>query len=103
MREDHELRRATRRRLWEEQNKTCIYCENIIPYQSASLDHIIPVVHLEENIGIDNLIMSCKKCNKAKDSFFVFTNLYDKIIYPMISIPIIFQDRFIHNTKKIRR
>lgn len=102
MREEHNLRIFTRKQLYKEQNKICIYCGKKISYENASLDHIIPVLHLEENIGINNLVMCCKKCNKNKDSYFVFTNLFDKIIYPMISIPVIFQDRFIHNTKKIR-
>jgi CRISPR/Cas system Type II protein with McrA/HNH and RuvC-like nuclease domain len=103
MREDHAVRINTRRRLWEEQNKICAYHNEHIPYGDASLDHIIPVVLLEEMIGEDNLIVCCKNCNESKGNHIVFSNLYDRVIYPLISIPVIFQDRYIHNTKKVSR
>jgi 5-methylcytosine-specific restriction endonuclease McrA len=81
MRETHQDRIRIRKDLWEQQNKICVYCKSVIPYEKASLDHIIPVILLDQNIGESNLIVCCKACNKAKGNMVVFSNLYDKEIY----------------------
>jgi CRISPR/Cas system Type II protein with McrA/HNH and RuvC-like nuclease domain len=103
MREEASYRIKTRYRLWKEQNETCAYCDKKIPYDKASLDHIIPVFHMEEISGPENLIVSCKKCNKNKGNMIVYTNLYDRVIYPIVDAPYVFYDYYIHSTKKITR
>jgi CRISPR/Cas system Type II protein with McrA/HNH and RuvC-like nuclease domain len=103
MREDAKTRISTRVRLWKEQKGICPYCKREIKIEKASLDHIIPVFHLQDNIGEANLIMCCKWCNKNKGDNIVFTNLFDKEIYIMVAVPYVFQDYFIHSTKKIRK
>ena len=103
MREDHKVRIETRHRLFKEQKGVCVYCEKKIPIEKASLDHIIPVHYLEVNIGENNLVMCCKRCNKNKGNMFIFTNLFDRIIYPIQIIPTIYQDYYIHSTAKVRK
>jgi 5-methylcytosine-specific restriction endonuclease McrA len=100
MRESHKDRIRIREELWEKQNKICVYCKSVISYEQASLDHIIPVILLEENIGQDNLVVCCKACNKSKGKHIVFTNLLDKEIYPMVHIPRIFRLKYIVKERK---
>ena len=94
-REEHKHRINTRRLLWERQEGVCAYCNRKIPYEKASLDHIIPVILLEENIGDDNLVMTCKYCNLNKQDHIVYTNLYDRVVYPILDIPVIFRWEYI--------
>ena len=103
MREDHKTRISTREKLYKDQNGICIYCGKHITIDKASLDHIIPVLHLEENLGESNLVMCCKRCNKLKDNMIVFSNLYDRIIYPILEHKYVYQDYYIHSTTKIRK
>lgn len=102
MRETHKDRMRIREELWEQQNKICVYCKSVIPYEQASLDHIIPVILLEENIGQDNLVVCCKACNKRKGKHIVFTNLLDKEIYPMVYIHRIFRLEYIVKTRRMK-
>lgn len=102
MREEHQNRIETRLALWKKQKGICVYCQKPIPYHKASLDHIIPVVYLEENIGPENLIMCCKFCNKNKLDHIIFTNLFDREIYFIIDIPVFFRYDYITGTKKIK-
>jgi len=94
-REDHKVRIETRHRLWKEAKGICSYCQRNIPIEKASLDHIIPVNHTEENYGPENLIFCCKPCNYHKRDLIIFSNLYDRIIYPIIDIPFFFQYNYI--------
>lgn len=103
MREDHHTRISTRERLYKEQKGICVYCNKHIPIEKASLDHIIPVVHLNENLGISNLVMCCKRDNKLKGDQIVFSNLYDRVIYPIVDHKYVYQDYYIHSTTKIRK
>jgi len=107
MREDAKTRVETRNRLWKEQNKTCPYCRKKIPVEFASLDHVMPIDRLTPEdvkiLGPANLIVCCKRCNRAKGNYVVFSNIYDREIYPIIDVPVIFQDYYIHCTKKIRK
>ena len=99
MREDHKFRIETRERLWEEQDHKCGYCDREITKEKASLDHIIPVIHAQEAYMKDNFIVACKRCNKEKLDYIVFTNLFDKLIYPVIDVPYFFQAKYIQTNK----
>ena len=74
-REEHKHRINIRTKLWEEQNHICEYCKCEILKEEASLEHIIPVVHLHNNIGEDNLVVICKQCNYNKGNHIIFFNL----------------------------
>lgn len=100
MREAHTVRIETRNRLWKEQNKKCAYCGKEIPPGKASLDHIIPVIKLDEAIGEENLIVCCKSCNKNKGDHVIFMNIYDKVFYPMVDIPYFFRAKYIQTNNK---
>jgi CRISPR/Cas system Type II protein with McrA/HNH and RuvC-like nuclease domain len=102
-RENHQHRINMRKHLYEKQNGVCVYCKRIIVYEKCSLDHIIPVVHLDSNIGDDNLAMSCKYCNINKGDQIVFSNLYDHEIYPIVDVPMIFQWKYIITNFKDKR
>ena len=99
MREDHKFRISTRERLWEEQDHKCAYCNRRITKDQASLDHIIPIIHIEKNYGETNLIVCCKRCNKEKLDYIVFTNLFDRIIYPIVDIPYFHRVNYIQKNK----
>ena len=101
MREDAHTRITTRERLTKEQNNICAYCKRPIKGKS-SLDHIIPVDSLNDNIGEANLVVTCIACNKRKGNHIIFSNLFDKEVYPMIDHTYIYQDYYIHKTTKIR-
>jgi len=96
MREDARFRITTREKLWEEQNHRCGYCNQVITKEQASLDHIIPVNSTKEPVyNEDSYIVTCKRCNKEKLDYIVFTNLYDRIVYPIITIPYFFHYSYI--------
>ena len=96
-REDHITRVISRNRLWHHQKGICVYCGKKVKAENASLDHIIPVNHIEENTnyGDSNLVMCCKRCNFQKHDYIVFSNLEDRIIYPLIDIPYFFRYGYI--------
>ena len=102
MREEAVVRISTRKRLWMEQQFKCGYCHRTITLEQASLDHIVPVDKMDIPLGEANLIVTCKPCNKRKGNHIVISNLYDKEIYPLLDVPVIFQDYYIHKTKKIK-
>lgn len=102
-REEPIVRIETRHRLWKEQKGICPYCGNHVDPSKASLDHIIPVNHTEENYGPENLVMTCKRCNKEKLDYIVFTNLYDKVIYPVIDVPFVFRSGYIQKNFKDKK
>ena len=101
-REEHKVRISTREKLWKEAKGVCPYCNKKVPLEKASLDHIIPVNQIEENTnyGPENLTFCCKSCNKMKLDYIVFTNLYDRIVYPIVDIPYFFQARYIQFNKR---
>jgi len=99
-REEHKVRIHTRSSLYQLQNGICPYCNKSIPYEKASLDHIIPVILTEENLGNENIIMCCRSCNKLKGDQIIFTNLFDKIIYPIVDHKYFYQARYIQYNKK---
>jgi hypothetical protein len=102
-REDAKFRISTRQRLWKEQEGICIYCNRQVPADKASLDHIIPVDLSDERSHPDGLVMTCKRCNKEKLNYIVFTNLYDRIIYPMIDTVYIYQAYYIQKNFKDKK
>lgn len=91
MRETHQDRINLRKKKWKEQQGVCGYCNRPVALEHASLDHIIPVEALDENLGEANLIMTCKRCNRMKGNHIVYTNLFDKLVYPMVEVPYFFQ------------
>ena len=100
MREDAYTRVTTRKRLALEQNNICAYCKRPIQGK-ASLDHVIPIEKLDDNLGEANLVATCIPCNKRKGNHFIFSNLFDKEVYPMIDHTYVYQDYYIHKTKKL--
>jgi len=99
MRESHEFRITTRDTLWKEQDGKCGYCGKKIDLYHASLDHIIPIFHSKEKYMKDNFIVTCHYCNVSKSDMIVFTNLFDRVIYPIIDVPYFFQVKYIQTNK----
>ena len=93
MRESHQFRIEMRKKKFQEQNGICLYCRKPI-VGKPSLDHIIPV-DLGNGIGEDNFCVACEPCNKNKLNYVVFTNLFDREIYPVISVPYFFRAKYI--------
>lgn len=102
-REEHKVRISTRERLWKEQKGICSYCERKIKIELASLDHIIPVELNDELLGETNLTVTCISCNKRKGNMIIFTNLYDKKVYPILDIPYFFHYNDIVFNKKDKK
>lgn len=99
-REDGQFRIATRERLFIEQGGICYLCGNLI-LGKPSLDHIIPLED-HEPYADGNYAVCHSSCNKTKQSHIIFTNLYDRLIYPIIDIPYIFRLDYIQ-TNRIRK
>ena len=60
--------------LWEIQGKTCFYCVNRIPEPNkAEVDHFLPWSRYPDN-GIENLVVSDKRCNGEKRDFLAATD-----------------------------
>lgn len=97
MRESSKFRIKKRKELFEKQKGVCVYCNELITGK-PELDHIIPVVH-GNGIGEDNFVVCCKRCNKNKGSYIVFSLLYDRVIYPIIDIPYFFRSSYITKNK----
>lgn len=63
--------RKTRRRLrrlsvlLSKQNYYCKYCNKHLTINSATIDHVIPLVKGGEN-NISNMVASCRDCNIKK-------------------------------------
>jgi hypothetical protein len=106
MREDHKVRIATREKLMKDQNGLCSYCNKPIKGK-ASLDHIVPIILCTsgdiELIRNVNLTATCIPCNKRKGDRIIFSNLFDKVIYPMIEIPYFYHYNYIIYNHKDRR
>jgi CRISPR/Cas system Type II protein with McrA/HNH and RuvC-like nuclease domain len=85
VREDHKFRIDTREMIFKEQEGICVYCKKPI-IGKPTLDHIIPIQD-HEAYSEDNYVVCCIKCNKNKGNYIVFTNLFDKEIYPVITVP----------------
>ena len=98
-RESHQNRIKTRELLWSKQKHRCAYCKKDILLKDASLDHIIPIVILDEKSYEENLIVTCKRCNRDKGNKIIFTNLYDGVIYPIVDIPYFFNSVYIQKNK----
>lgn len=100
MRESHEFRISTREKLWKEQGGRCSYCNKTITKEQASLDHVCPInLTKKTNYDINGYVVTCKRCNKEKDNHIIFTNLYDRIVYPLVDIPYFFQSNYIQRNK----
>lgn len=93
MRESSEFRITMRTKKYKEQEGICAYCNELI-YGKPSLDHVIPVYQGGDSYD-ENFVVCCPKCNISKLDYIVFTNLEDRIIYPMISMPFIFKWNYI--------
>ena len=89
MREEHKFRITTREMIFKEQGGICIYCKKPI-VGKPSLDHIIPIEH-HEPYADGNYVVTCIPCNKRKGNRIVFSNLFDREIYPIIDIPYFFK------------
>lgn len=61
------INRRVRDRLWQNQNGLCKWCENHIPKDRATLDHIVALSRGGGN-GIDNLCMACEECNQKRSN-----------------------------------
>lgn len=103
-REEHKDRIRIRHEKWKEQKGICVYCKKQVKPDKASLDHIIPVIRLDDMSDDSNLVVCCKSCNVNKGDHIIFTNMYDKEIYPMVDIPYIFHaNRIIKNYRDQRK
>jgi hypothetical protein len=103
-REEAKFRVNTRERLRIEQGNRCRYCDCEITRETASLDHVIPVDALEEeeDHNPNNYVTTCKTCNINKGNYIVFSNIDDRIVYPIIDVPYFFRWDYIqtNNHKK---
>lgn len=48
--------------LLTKQNDLCYYCDRALPWDHATLDHVVPLSRGGGN-GLDNLVASCQWCN----------------------------------------
>lgn len=48
------------------QNGKCLYCDGLISFQNAEMDHIVPRAGIGSNNKRSNLVAVCKRCNQSK-------------------------------------
>lgn len=62
------FKKGTRLLLWRIQGGKCFYCEEYIEdYKRSHIDHFEPFVYSQNN-SLENLTLSCPKCNLIKSS-----------------------------------
>ena len=59
--------RSIRSDLWAYQLGYCYWCKQLVPHRCGTVDHIEPR-SAGGSDSIDNLVMSCSKCNGERDS-----------------------------------
>lgn len=106
-RETNHKRVTTRARLFKTQSGICVYCGREIKGK-PSLDHIVPVdICTKEDLeimGDNNFVVCCKRCNKSKGNRVIFSNLFDREIYPiLLDIPYFFRYTYITYNHKDRK
>ena len=65
-----QIRKATRKAVLERDNFTCVYCGARAYEAPLEIDHVIPRSKGGTH-NIDNLVTSCKKCNRKKRARFL--------------------------------
>lgn len=72
------LTKEIRQQVYAKYGGKCAYCGEDVLYKDFQADHIVPKYHFELNLpsttglerdSLDNLIPSCRVCNKRKDTF----------------------------------
>lgn len=58
----------TRLRVYNDCDGKCLYCREKVPFPRMVLEHKIPIVRGGDD-KIDNLTLSCRKCDKEKGTF----------------------------------
>jgi 5-methylcytosine-specific restriction endonuclease McrA len=69
------LTKEQRRRIWDSNNRTCVYCDRPLEYEELCIDHFFPHCEVQSN-AMHNLVASCRACNGIKREF-PFDNLRD--------------------------
>ena len=54
-----------KRQLFHDQERKCVYCGNVHPYDELQIEHMIPKV-LGGSDNIRNCQLACRRCNQAK-------------------------------------
>jgi hypothetical protein len=57
----------TKRLIYDRDGGTCVYCGKTIPYNAATIDHVVPLYQGGESTW-DNLVNCCCSCNQRKGS-----------------------------------
>lgn len=57
---------AVRARILFDQNACCNICGKEITNRDAELDHIVPWTYVGDELGIQNLQILCRECNRRK-------------------------------------
>ena len=55
-----------RHRIYWRDNGLCQYCFKPVPFSTATLDHITPLVHGGSNTAKENFCIACFQCNNEK-------------------------------------
>ena len=59
-------RRRFRQRIFWRDRGICAYCDQPVPFDRATLDHVTPLVCGGSDRLKENFVVSCSPCNKAK-------------------------------------
>ena len=44
----------------------CVYCDKPVAFKDITMDHVVPLTKRGSNRSKENIVTSCKACNKAK-------------------------------------
>src|SRR3990167_7829686 len=68
-------RRFRQRIFWRDGGK-CVYCDAALAFKEATMDHVTPLAHQGRHRSKENIVLSCRNCNKSKDQL-ILDNLGD--------------------------
>ena len=82
------MTKELREKVWAAYNDcNCAYCGCEITFETMEVDHIEPTERCGKNDSLDNLVPSCRSCNRSKDTYLLEE----------------FRDRLIEDVNRLRR
>lgn len=62
------LSRRFKQRIYWRDGGRCVYCDRVVAFKDVTMDHVTPLTKRGSNRSKENIVTSCKLCNKRKGS-----------------------------------
>jgi 5-methylcytosine-specific restriction endonuclease McrA len=76
----------TKNKNYLSQFNKCVYCKKILVGEERTTDHVLPLILGGHRTSIDNVVLSCEKCNNSKGNLLLLEYLFNTIISKSIYI-----------------